>query len=286
MNNRTLKQLLMSSNYFVLNKQIIKIFGIENGYLLTALIEASDMLADEEGWFYQTVENIEDITTLNKYKQLQGIKVLVEAGVLEQINKGVPCKRHFRINFEMIEEIVFGTVENLTTRCQKTGQLDGENLNTQLSKNLTTGCQKTGQLYINKKTINKKNKEININIPPIVPPRKETVVVPEIETERDRDINTVINYLNERVGSKINLKTDSVRKLINARLDEKYTVGDIIAVINAKTDEWINDDKMRKYLVPATLFRKSNFDKYIQALIIQMSIKTAEEKAIERWLNE
>lgn len=286
MNNRTLKQLLMSSNYFVLNKQIIKIFGIENGYLLTALIEASDILADEEGWFYQTVENIEDITTLNKYKQLQGIKVLVEAGVLEQINKGVPCKRYFRINFEMIEEIVFGAVENLTTRCQKTGQLDGENLNTQLSKNLTTGCQKTGQLYINKKTINKKNKEININIPPIVPPRKETVVEPEIEIKRDKEIDTVIEYLNEKVGSKINLKTDSVRKLINARLDEKYTVGDIIAVINAKTDEWINDDKMRKYLVPATLFRKSNFDKYIQALIIQMSIKTAEEKAIERWLNE
>ena len=43
---------------------------------------------------------------------------------------------------------------------------------------------------------------------------------------------------------------------------------------------------MRKYLVPATLFRKSNFDKYIQALIIQMSIKTAEEKELERWLNE
>ena len=41
MEDRTLKQLLMSSNYYVLNKQIIKALGIESTFLLTALIEAS-----------------------------------------------------------------------------------------------------------------------------------------------------------------------------------------------------------------------------------------------------
>ena len=54
MEDRTLKQLLMSSSYFVLNKQIVKATGIEAGFLLTTLIEASDRLANDEGWFYKT----------------------------------------------------------------------------------------------------------------------------------------------------------------------------------------------------------------------------------------
>ena len=52
MQDKTFKQLLMSSNYYTLNKQIVKSLGIESAFLLTILIEASDGLSDDEGWFY------------------------------------------------------------------------------------------------------------------------------------------------------------------------------------------------------------------------------------------
>lgn len=107
MENRTLKQLLMSSSYFVLNKQIVKAIGIEAGFLLTTLIEASDGLANDDGWFYKTAPSLEEETGLSNHKQSKIIEELTKLGILEQENKGMPMKRYFRINFNKIEELVF-----------------------------------------------------------------------------------------------------------------------------------------------------------------------------------
>ena len=107
MEDRTLKQLLMSSSYFVLNKQIVKLLGIETAFLLTTLIEASDGLANEDGWFYKTSPSLEEETGLSNHKQSKIIDELSKLGILEQENKGMPMKRYFRINFQKIEELVF-----------------------------------------------------------------------------------------------------------------------------------------------------------------------------------
>lgn len=107
MQEKTFKQLLMSSNYYTLNKQVVKTLGIEPAFLLTILIEASDGLADDEGWFYQTIEKIGELTGIGRHKQDKIIKDLIESKILEQKNKGVPCKRYFKINYEIIENLVF-----------------------------------------------------------------------------------------------------------------------------------------------------------------------------------
>jgi hypothetical protein len=107
MEDRTLKQLLMSSSYFVLNKQIVKAIGIESAFLLTTLIEASDGLANDDGWFYKTAPSLEEETGLSNHKQSKIIEELTKLGILEQENKGMPMKRYFRINFNKIEELVF-----------------------------------------------------------------------------------------------------------------------------------------------------------------------------------
>lgn len=134
MERNSIKQLLMSSNYFILNKQLVKALGIETAFLLSALVEADDQLADEEGWFYQTSKTIEDITGLSNYKQSLGIEKLIDLGILEQINKGIPMKRYFKISYENIQKLLFKKFENCT------------------SKNLKTSSQKIS-----------KNKELNIN---------------------------------------------------------------------------------------------------------------------------
>lgn len=134
MERNSIKQLLMSSNYFILNKQLVKALGIETAFLLSALVEADDQLADEEGWFYQTSKTIEDITGLSNYKQSLGIEKLIDLGILEQINKGIPMKRYFKISYEKIQKLLFKKFENCT------------------SKNLKTSSQKIS-----------KNKELNIN---------------------------------------------------------------------------------------------------------------------------
>ena len=156
MQEKTFKQLLMSSNYYTLNKQIVKELGIESAFLLTILIEASDGLADEEGWFYQTIEKIGELTGIGRHKQDKIIKELIELKILEQKNKGVPCKRYFKVNYEMIENLVFqnqqsSLSENSKLDCPKKTNYSVENSQTSLSEN---GNNKE---YI----INNLNKELN-----------------------------------------------------------------------------------------------------------------------------
>ncbi len=156
MQEKTFKQLLMSSNYYTLNKQIVKELGIESAFLLTILIEASDGLADEEGWFYQTIEKIGELTGIGRHKQDKIIKELIELKILEQKNKGVPCKRYFKVNYQMIENLVF---QNQQTSLSKNDKLDCkksvnwivENSQTSLSEN------DNNKEYI----INNLNKELN-----------------------------------------------------------------------------------------------------------------------------
>ena len=156
MQEKTFKQLLMSSNYYTLNKQIVKELGIESSFLLTILIEASDGLADNEGWFYQTIEKIGELTGLGRHKQDKIIKELIDLKILEQKNKGVPCKRYFKVNYEMIENLVFqnqqsSLSENGKLDCPKKTNYSVENSQTSLSEN---GNNKE---YI----INNLNKELN-----------------------------------------------------------------------------------------------------------------------------
>jgi hypothetical protein len=156
MQDKTFKQLLMSSNYYTLNKQIVKSLGIESAFLLTILIEASDGLADDEGWFYQTIEKIGELTGIGRHKQDKIIKDLIELKILEQKNKGVPCKRYFKINYSMIENLVFlspqtSLSENDKLDCKKETNWSAENSQTRLSEN------DNNKEYI----INNLNKELN-----------------------------------------------------------------------------------------------------------------------------
>ena len=146
----------MSSNYYTLNKQIVKALGIEPAFLLTILIEASDGLADDEGWFYQTIETLEELTGLSRHKQNKIIQDLIETNILIQENRGTPCRRFFKISFQEIENIVFKKTE---TSLLKIDKLDCKKFTNYSVKSSQTSLLKISN---NKEhNINNLNKEIN-----------------------------------------------------------------------------------------------------------------------------
>ena len=104
-NKGIIKQLLMSNNYWVLNKEMVKLFGLEAAFLLSNFAEAETLMADDKGWFYQTSDTVESMTTLSRHKQDQAVKVLERTGVLEKSVKGLPPKRYFRINYECLANL-------------------------------------------------------------------------------------------------------------------------------------------------------------------------------------
>jgi len=121
------KQLLTSSNYWSLNKTVVKLFGIKTAFLLTNLAEAESMMSDDDGWFYQTSEKLEEISTLSRYKQDKSIDELIDAGILEKDVRGIPAKRYFRLDYKALANKI---VNNSQTSVKKDNKLDSEKLTT------------------------------------------------------------------------------------------------------------------------------------------------------------
>lgn len=62
-------------------------------------------------------------------------------------------------------------------------------------------------------------------------------------------------------------KPTSHAKLVTALIKAGYAWEDFAAVIDHKVNEWGNDSKMRQHLTPATLFARSNFEKYVAVAV-------------------
>jgi len=136
------KELLLSNNYWVLNKRIVKSFGALTALFLTALAEAEDMFADEDGWFFQTIEEIENLTGISKYSQDKIISELKKQGILNQKVRGIPAKRYFKLSYEKIENSIF--------RNQQTSFPKSENYFAEIGNNKEHINKETNKEHISK----------------------------------------------------------------------------------------------------------------------------------------
>ena len=73
---------------------------------------------------------------------------------------------------------------------------------------------------------------------------------------------SIIDYLNQKLGTKYKPNASKNKTVINARLNEGYTLDDFKQVIDNKYNDWANDAKMVKYLRPETLFG-TKFEGYL-----------------------
>ena len=78
----------------------------------------------------------------------------------------------------------------------------------------------------------------------------------------------ILGYLNERTGRNWrarnpNGSATAMAECILARLKEGYTIEDYRRVIDHKWRQWGADERMRQYVNPETLSRKSHFCKYL-----------------------
>lgn len=76
-------------------------------------------------------------------------------------------------------------------------------------------------------------------------------------------VKNIIEYLNNRVGTKYKTSTKDTQKHIKARLNEGYTYDDFVTVIDKQANKWIGTE-YEQYLRPATLFG-TKFENYLNA---------------------
>jgi len=96
-----MKNLLSSSAYLIVNKKVARQVGVKEAILLADLISKENYFIEnnmlDDGWFFNTANNIERDTTLSRHKQSVAIKNLEKKGFIKSKLKGVPASLHFKI---------------------------------------------------------------------------------------------------------------------------------------------------------------------------------------------
>lgn len=122
---------LAAGNYIAVNRSLIKVFGLEGAVLIGELASEAKYWNDrdklEDGWFFSTIENVEEATGLSGYQQRKALSELTKAGVVETAQKGIPKKRYVRIHFmELVNLVNDKSSKNFTTVGEETSPLESE----------------------------------------------------------------------------------------------------------------------------------------------------------------
>lgn len=75
-------------------------------------------------------------------------------------------------------------------------------------------------------------------------------------------VKSVVDYLNEKCGTKYKHSSTETQRLIVARLNQGFSLEDFKKVIDNKVADWGNDSQMSKFLRPQTLF-SNKFESYL-----------------------
>lgn len=80
-----------------------QVISVNAGVMLSQLLYWYDRGANRDGWVYKTVSEMNAETGLTRYQQETAIKKCEELGILEVKLKGIPAKRHFKLNLAELE---------------------------------------------------------------------------------------------------------------------------------------------------------------------------------------
>lgn len=175
-------KLLNPDNTMSVNRQLAHAIGLEAAVAYSALLSKYAYyeqrgLLTADGWFYSTIEDMEESTALTAKQQRRCINSLAEIGLIFTKVQGMPARRFFRINddVDLLSEVLSkGGKSSLSKRAQ----LDEDKSQGAVSKNgsaepinqnacdspvcpkghnwfvpkVTTSCAKTEQPVLPKRT--------------------------------------------------------------------------------------------------------------------------------------
>lgn len=199
-------ELLANDNYIIANKTIAKLFGLDEAILLGELASEYRYWTKREelkdGYFYSTVENVKDNTTLSDKRQRSALTALKAAGIVEVKLMGLPAKRYIKIHPEQLLPLM------LNNDCPQE----------------STSYAKKEELVLPDEQTNNNNLKNNKN------------------SNNKELYTAILSRLNEKAGTNYRASSKATQGHINARLAEGYTVEDFYSVIDKKCAEWKGSD--------------------------------------------
>lgn len=202
----------------------------------------SNKYFDGKAWFYKTLEEWEKEFPFWSQSTIRRV-----IGSLEKMNlilvgnfnqKKFDKTKWYTINYERVNS---PCVQNEQTYCS----------------DWTEACVQNEQTYTIEYTENTTENNINNSTDcSTVEKNKEKIPKEHIQ---------VIDYLNEKVGTKFKATNKLTQKHLTRLFKEGYTVEEIIKTIDFNCKRW-NNPEFRGNLNPNTLFRLEKFELYINML--------------------
>lgn len=94
-------------SYWAVNWKMVQYFnGFDEAIMLAYLCSMQKQFGNENGIFYRTIPSAKRDTTLDCRRQRKAINNLVELGLIETSNFGMPQKRHFRVRADRVAEFL------------------------------------------------------------------------------------------------------------------------------------------------------------------------------------
>lgn len=240
--------MISSNNYIVVNKQIAMAFGLEEAVILGELASELEYWQQrgelKDGYFYSTIENVKDNTTLSDKRQRSALNALKKAGIIDVKLAGMPAKRYIRINEHQLAPILLNNSgQNGVTSSAETGEQEPPTLPNNSGQNGVTCSAETAKQVPPKQQTN--NNNINNN-----------------KNNNNKEIYiAVVDYLNSKAGTHYKPSSKATQQHINARLAEGFKQEDFLRVVDNMCTVW-KGTEWEQYLRPSTLFG-SKFENYL-----------------------
>lgn len=221
-------KLIAADNYISVNKYIAKCLGLNEAIILGELASRQDYYQQinelEEGFFYETVQKLEENTTLKESVQRKAIQHLYTLGIIDVCYKGLPQKRYFRINERKLLDIL---EENKKNNCFEKEGTSAANykalapLRTSQYKN--NNKNNYNREVDNNQTIPEKHKEITEltveelkQLKHLVLENRDTQTITYREIQKKFNLIDPVTYDTPTICSKLIKQTEDTIKRINS----------------------------------------------------------------------
>ena len=210
-----------------------------------------------------------EATHTNQPKMFKGSKIILQRGQLITGRKTIASR--FNISESKVQRIL----KRFETEQQIEQQTSNKNRLVTVVKynDYQDNEQQIEQSVNNKRTtseqpVNTNNKDNNLN-----KDNKDNKEEPLSSKQDSIPFKEIIEYLNKKINGGYKHTTKKTKGDITARWNEGFELEDFKIVIDVKSEEWLKDKKMSKYLRPITLF-SNKFESYLN----QTNGETDQEK--------
>ncbi len=267
------------------NRPIAHALGLGAAVVYSALIakqvyyEQREML-DNEGFFYSTIADLEESTSLSKRQQRGAIKALIDAGLVESQKRGMPARRFFRVRDDvaLVGEILAQGEDIMT---------DLNPLSQKPCENVTTSCPENAQqvsAFCNDKSAQNEPSTINHKINKSKDNNPNLSIVPPDMIERT-DISQKSYSLDERNDYldliRENIEYDCFAESDKTKVDELVEIM-LDVVCSTKATIRVNGEEINHEVVKSR-FLKLNHE-HIDYVITALQKNTSDISNIRAYL--